>query len=269
MALDHIQVAYFIEQVGLSAASFGVTDSDVAIVGNALTELFNFKCSPAKTVVPSAGPVMQSVCAARDCPFDKHATCSKYPTMRGTSMPPKPVGDAFLPIGAKLSAPVSSASCPLELGSDFLFPNLIVPVSKQSSATAFGASFLGQVSPDMSSIFDFSFPADFKGKTCNLVFGFPDQSQLVSSSYSLSGDGEIEFTQLEMPATIATTYDTKPAVKAPIMKIRLAPGKAYTLATYPCPSNVNIGIKARSVDTTLSYFQDFAECPIGLYITAS
>ena len=64
MALDTFQVGYFITQVGLSAASFGVSSSDVEAVGMALQSLFGFKCAPSTTIVPSQGPQLQSVCTA-------------------------------------------------------------------------------------------------------------------------------------------------------------------------------------------------------------
>jgi hypothetical protein len=64
MALDAFQVGYFITQVGLSAASFGVATADVEAVGKALMDLFGHKCAPPATVVPSQGPQLQSVCIA-------------------------------------------------------------------------------------------------------------------------------------------------------------------------------------------------------------
>lgn len=78
MALDPYQVGYFITQVGLSAASFGVTKEDVTAVGMALNKLFNYKCSPATTVVKSQGNVLESICIADNCPQDPAPTCDKY-----------------------------------------------------------------------------------------------------------------------------------------------------------------------------------------------
>ena len=53
MALDAAQVGYFITQVGLSAASFGVATADVEAVGKALMDLFGYRCAPPAMVVPS------------------------------------------------------------------------------------------------------------------------------------------------------------------------------------------------------------------------
>ena len=74
MALNSSQVGYFIEQVGLAASSFGVAEADVTYVGNALTMLFDYKCSAATTVIPAQGPQLQSICTTDDCMMAMNAT---------------------------------------------------------------------------------------------------------------------------------------------------------------------------------------------------
>lgn len=81
MDLDAYEVGYFIEQVGLSAASFGVATADVEAVGMALNALFGYKCAPPVTVIPAQGAVLESICIAADCPTAPNATCSSYPTV--------------------------------------------------------------------------------------------------------------------------------------------------------------------------------------------
>ena len=80
MALDFAEVSYFISQVGLAAASFGVADDDIKAVATALNELFNVKCAPATTVIKSQGSELQSICIADDCPLAMNSTCSMYDT---------------------------------------------------------------------------------------------------------------------------------------------------------------------------------------------
>lgn len=84
MDLDVYQNTYFIQQVGLAAASFGVAQSDITIVANALVSLFNYRCLPAATVIPSQGAQLQSICIASDCPLAANATCASY---QNVSMP--------------------------------------------------------------------------------------------------------------------------------------------------------------------------------------
>ncbi|KAK7740824.1 hypothetical protein SLS62_011009 [Diatrype stigma] len=78
MGLDPYEVGYFITQVGLAAASFGVADADVAAVGAALTELFAYRCAPPAAAVAAQGPQLQSVCIAEDCPLAEGAVCDEY-----------------------------------------------------------------------------------------------------------------------------------------------------------------------------------------------
>lgn len=78
MDLSAEEVGYFITQVGLSAASFGVATEDVTAVGMALNKIFGYKCSPPTTVVPSQGAQLQSICTGDDCPLAPNATCAAY-----------------------------------------------------------------------------------------------------------------------------------------------------------------------------------------------
>jgi len=78
MDLDINEVSYFIEQVGLAAASFGVAQSDVQYVGTALMNLFGYNCAPPAVVIPAQGQQLESICIAADCPIAPNATCSMY-----------------------------------------------------------------------------------------------------------------------------------------------------------------------------------------------
>ena len=69
MALDAYQVQYFIHQVGLSAASFGVADADIEYVGHALQGFFGVKCAPETKIIPDAGKELQSICIAVGVPL--------------------------------------------------------------------------------------------------------------------------------------------------------------------------------------------------------
>jgi hypothetical protein len=103
MALDPFQMGYFIEQVALSAASFGVAQSDIEVVGQALGSLFNYRCAPKTTVIKAQGPQYQSICTNDSCPLADNATCAAQP-----SMPQPLVANATLADGTASSA--SSAS---------------------------------------------------------------------------------------------------------------------------------------------------------------
>lgn len=83
MDLDENEVGYFITQVGLAAASFGVTTEDATAVGTTLGKIFGVRCAPATPVVPSQGPQLQSICVADTCPLSPGDTCAAYqPTFK-------------------------------------------------------------------------------------------------------------------------------------------------------------------------------------------
>lgn len=94
MVLNPYEMGYFIEQVALSAASFGVAESDIMAVGKALNSLFNYRCAPEVTVIKAQGPQWQSTCTDSSCPLADNATCSAY------EMVPQPaVANATLAMG--------------------------------------------------------------------------------------------------------------------------------------------------------------------------
>lgn len=78
MDLNPYEVTYFIEQVAMAAASFGVAEDDLAVVGTALNSLFNVRCAPATTVIPAQGALLQSICIDGSCPLSPNNTCSAY-----------------------------------------------------------------------------------------------------------------------------------------------------------------------------------------------
>ena len=78
MALDSAEVGYFITQVALAGASFGVAESDLTAVGTALNGLFARRCAPAVEVVPPQGPALQAICIESDCSLADSAMCELY-----------------------------------------------------------------------------------------------------------------------------------------------------------------------------------------------
>ena len=162
-----------------------------------------------------------------------------------------------------------ATACPSNLNGEFQFPHLIIPVSESSPNEAPGTSFNGEVTADISSIFNFDIPESYSGEQCTLVFLFPEQSQLVTSSFTFSGSGAIDFAELSSPATASTSYANMPSVAKDLGTVTVAPGNSYSIATFSCPAGQTIAFELSAVGTTsLTYFQDYNPSPIGLYITA-
>jgi len=165
-------------------------------------------------------------------------------------------------------APSPPAGCPTNLNGAYEFPHLIIPIDSSNPSSAPGTSYFGEVSSTISSIFNFDIPAADTGKTCSLVFLFPTQAELVTSSFTFSGNGGIDFSLLSGVATGATDYANAPGVKTDYGVTTVAPGNSYSIATFSCPGGTAISFEAKaSGDTALRYFQDYNPSPIGLYIT--
>ncbi|OTA04857.1 hypothetical protein A9Z42_0054300 [Trichoderma parareesei] len=178
------------------------------------------------------------------------------PTPTHTPAPPPP--------------PPPAKSCPANLDGAYEFPHLIIPVDKADSDKAPGTSYFGEVSNTVSSIFNFDIPRDDKGKKCSLVFLFPEQKDLQTSSFAFSGSGALEFAWLERPASQGTAWNNKPGVKKDFGTTTVAPGHGYVVSTFECPAGeaVAFGVSAANGGgSELRWFQDLNPAPIGLYIT--
>jgi hypothetical protein len=164
--------------------------------------------------------------------------------------------------------PTAPVGCPANLNGNYEFPHLIIPISSSSPTAAAGTSYFGTVSSTVSTIFNFDIPSSDNGKTCSLIFLFPTQAELSTSSFTFSGNGGIDFSLLSSPATSATDYANAPGVATDYGTTTVAPGNSYTIATFACPAGNKVGFEMKAVgDTSLNYFQDYNPAPIGLYIT--
>lgn len=104
MVLDPFQVGYFITQVGLSAASFGVAQSDIDAVAMSLEKLFDYRCAPKTTAIEAQGPQYQSVCTDEKCPLSPNSTCADQMPMEQPL-----VANATLAMGEGRNASSSSS----------------------------------------------------------------------------------------------------------------------------------------------------------------
>ncbi|KAG5981266.1 hypothetical protein E4U55_003122 [Claviceps digitariae] len=116
MDLGKPEMDYFITQVGLAAASFGVAKDDITAVAESLNLIFNRACSPPTTVIKSQGEHLQSICINQSsCLKAEKPQCDKYAaavkpqannstmSMGGGSMPSgssdMPSGSSDMPSG--------------------------------------------------------------------------------------------------------------------------------------------------------------------------
>ena len=164
---------------------------------------------------------------------------------------------------------VSASSCPASLSGTYEYPHLIVPVDKSQPDQQGGTSYNGTISSTISSIFNFDIPPTDAGKTCTLVFLLPEQSQLTTSAFSLSGSGGFDVAQLSSPATEQTTYNTVPSVANDLGgPSSVTPGNEYVIASGSCAAGQKISYEVTATGSLdLNYFQDYNPSPIGFYVT--
>jgi glucan endo-1,3-beta-D-glucosidase len=186
-----------------------------------------------------------------DCP-----STEMPPPIKPTPPPPPPVK----------KPPPPEPQCPMDLGPDFLFPHLIVPINAAKPDEHYGTVFNGTANNDISTIFNFDVPNDLADKTCHLVFLLPEHDQLETSAYELGGDGTFEVSYLNGVATEKTTYADAPAPHDVLGTFTLTPGSATTISEREgCTAGRTVSFKMSAVgDSEVNWFQDYNPCRMSL-----
>ncbi|KAF2197613.1 hypothetical protein GQ43DRAFT_424203 [Delitschia confertaspora ATCC 74209] len=213
----------------------------------------------------AAAPSTSSATATSKQPVVQEVSSSK-PTAHG--LPPKPSAS---PSNQPQKKP---KECPVDLSGPYEFPHLIVPIDEAQPNKAFGTQYNGAAGPKKCSIFNYDLPANYAGKTCSLIFFFPEKSDLQTSNYTLKGDGGLLISHLVNPATKETTWNSQAKELSTenhahiVGEIeRLAPGHAYRISSHACSADRKIAFQMCSTgNLELEYFQDYNPKPIGLYI---
>jgi hypothetical protein len=233
---------------------------------------------PAQSYPAQSMPAPKPSAPAPSAPAPKpSAPAMSQPAM---SMPaPKPSAPAPAP-APKPSAPAQSAPppapsapaqsggmCPTDLNGDYQYPHLIVPVDSQQPNKAYGTQYNGKINSHTCSIFNFDIPSSYSGKTCSFVFLFPEQKDLETSSFTVSGSGKVDFTQLQSPANQQTTYANQPGKKSDLASMSVAPGNSYAITSGACAAGQTVSYEiCGEGDFSLEYFQDYNPSPIGAYV---
>lgn len=202
----------------------------------------------------SAGSGMPSMPASSSVPHSTPAGGSQ------------PSGSASVPASSASSTPSSSGSssgsCPTDLSGDYEYPHLIVHLDSSSPDKADGTSYNGTISSTVSTAFNFDIPSSDSGKTCSLVFLFPELKDLETSSYSFSGDGKIDFAKLSSAVSEQTTANNAPSVAQDLGDITVSPGNSYVVSTFSCPAGETVAYEMKkSGSTNLNFFEDYNPSP--------
>jgi hypothetical protein len=164
-------------------------------------------------------------------------------------------------------APKPSGSCPTDLNGNYQYPHLIVPVDSSMPNKAYGTSYNGKVNKSTCTIFNFDIPSSYSGKTCTVEFLFPEQKDLETSSFTVSGSGKCSFSKLSSPADQQTSYSNQPHKESELTSMTVAPGNSYVIASGDCAAGQTVSYEMCSEgDFSLEYFQDYNPSPIGMYV---
>ncbi|KAI0543513.1 hypothetical protein F4679DRAFT_568386 [Xylaria curta] len=143
MALDPYEVGYFITQVGLAASSFGVADSDVQAVGEALISLFDYRCAPPTAVIPSQGAQLQAICIADTCPLSANATCDSYQPVVEPSSVSSSASTSATPTASYSTGPSGTTPAPTGSGNATSTGTSSYPLSSPTAFPTAGAAANG------------------------------------------------------------------------------------------------------------------------------
>ncbi|APA07902.1 hypothetical protein sscle_03g026720 [Sclerotinia sclerotiorum 1980 UF-70] len=216
-----------------------------------------------QTVAPSTVTVTQVQSAAPSTvTITQVQTITAVSTLKASSVV------SSIPSKATSTTP-SSTSCPTNLDGTYSSPNLIIPVSSKSPSTAYGTSYFGVVNSTISSLFNFDIPTSYASKKCSLVFLFPTQDMLETSSYTFSGSGAINFKQLSTTVTLNSTYNSIGNTERDFGSKISTPGSWTVVDTFDCPAGeaISFEMSTGGINTNLSWFEDYNPSPIGLFIT--
>lgn len=123
-----------------------------------------------------------------------------------------------------------------------------------------GTSFFGTVSKTVTSYFKFDIPDSYADKVCTFKFIFPQVDQMETSSFTLTGSGNVTagFTRA---VTENTTWNNAPKTTTK-GNFTLQPGGSYALAKGECEAGGVVGFMIEgSEDTWFKWFQDSNPCP--------
>ncbi|KAF7897964.1 uncharacterized protein EAF01_008930 [Botrytis porri] len=139
MYLSDAEVNYFIKQVALSAASFGVSESDLMTIGLSLQESFGYRCLPPTTVIPKQGRQLQSICTDNTCPLAPNNTCDFYDQTvskpKSSNISPSTGSSTGTGIGTSTGNATMASGTYSPLGSASATANATNPPSGLGSAT--------------------------------------------------------------------------------------------------------------------------------------
>jgi glucan endo-1,3-beta-D-glucosidase len=165
---------------------------------------------------------------------------------------------------------ISPPNILIDLSGLYEIPHLLVPIDLSNAGNIIGNRYVAQISSTHSTLFNFDIPPEYQGKTCNLVFHVPPESQEWWHPWHLTTPGGIIFSKLEVPATAISSSDSvSSSSSGPIGAVNSLESGGYLVNSAPCEAGKKLGYRADALGATdLQYFQ--MTSPVaGLFMTVS
>ncbi|BFZ58389.1 hypothetical protein PYCC9005_005451 [Savitreella phatthalungensis] len=149
-----------------------------------------FVCPAPTATVTVTAPASTPRTTTATTPTTARTTSST--TTARTSTPATPAGTTY-----KNCLPPARAAAATS------FPNLIVPVQRANPSRSYGTQYFVDVRPGQDVIVQFDIAS---GSTKQVALALPPASQLVTSSYTVTGDGKFAIARLPKGITAGTTF---------------------------------------------------------------
>jgi glucan endo-1,3-beta-D-glucosidase len=144
----------------------------------------------------------------------------------------------------------------------------LVPIDWYNVDNIIGNRYIAQISSSHSTLFSFDLPFEYQGKTCNLVFYVPPESDEWWHPWHLSTPGGIMFSQLENPVT-ALTSSGNVGSSWPVGAVNSLESGGHLINSAPCEAGKTVGYRADALGSLdLQYFQ-MTYPASGLFMTVS
>lgn len=196
-------------------------------------------------------------------------TLSSYSETTRTSTTTATTASSFTPPSGTWGNSTTGTACQTSLTGAYQTPHLIIPITSKSPNTPEGTSYNATINSEYSTIFNFDIPSSYAGKTCSVIFLFPEQKDLETSAYTFSGSGDLVFYELSGVANEQTTYNNAPAKNETLNTIAIQSGNSYVVSTGMCAGDTTESIELSSQNgLSLEFFEDWNPSSLGLYITS-
>lgn len=144
----------------------------------------------------------------------------------------------------------------------------MMPLTADSAAQT---NYTGKCSDDDSTLFRFDIPTSYSGSICEVIFALPRHDSMETSDYQMSNTSmsmgsmgvipmsSVPYEGMSLDDAVAERTGDE-AMWSPVVD------GIFTVYKGPCAAGQSIGFMMQCVGMSLTYFQDYNPCPVGMYV---